>query len=226
MASPDLRHINTWIFDLDNTLYQADTNLFAEVEQRMTAFIARKLDIHPGEAYTLQHMYYRSYGSTLTGLVKFHGIDPGEFLDYVHDINLAPLHPDPRLRDALEWLPGRRTIFTNGCRKHALRVLEKIGLSGLWDEIWDLRTVDWVPKPQLSAYRRIVEVGRFEPKKAVMFEDVARNLVPAFDLGMTTVWLKNDSRWSLQAPGTTEAPPDHIHYTIDDLALFLQTVSV
>jgi len=219
----DFRHIDTWIFDLDNTLYQADSNLFAQIEQRMTEFIAQRLDIHPGEAYTLQHMYYRSYGSTLTGLVECNGVDPEEFLAYVHDIDLSPLHPDPRLRPALARLPGRRYVFTNGCRHHAGRVLEQIGLAGVMDDIWDIRTIGWVPKPQPVAYSRIVEAGGFNPAAAAMFEDTARNLIPAFALGMTTVWL-HGSRWSLQGPEVAAVPHNHIHHEIDDLADFLQTI--
>jgi putative hydrolase of the HAD superfamily len=222
----DLRHIGTWIFDLDNTLYHADSNLFAQIEQRMTAFIAQKLDVHPGEAYTLQHMYYRSYGSTLSGLQQCNDVDPEEFLDYVHDIDLSPLYPDPRLRPAIEALPGRRYIFTNGCRKHAGRVLQQIGLAGIWDDIWDLRALGWVPKPQPDAYARIVAAGGFEPSSAIMFEDIARNLVPAHAMGMTTVLIQNGSRWSLQGPETAHITHDHIHHTIDDLADFLQTIRV
>lgn len=192
----------------------------------MTDFIARRLDVHPGEAYTLQHMYYRSYGSTLTGLVECNGVDPEEFLDYVHDIDLSPLRPDPQLRPAIARLPGRHYIFTNGCRKHAGRVLDQIGLSGVWDDIWDIRTIGWVPKPQPEAYSRIVEAGSFNPHSAAMFEDMARNLTPAYDMGMTTVWLQNGSRWSLQGPETAKIAHYHVHHEIDDLTDFLQTIQL
>ncbi len=224
LDAPDFRTIETWIFDLDNTLYQADSNLFAQIESRMTDFIARRLDIHPGEAYTLQHFYFRTYGSTLNGLMICDHVDPEDFLAYVHDIDLSPLHPDPALRPALERLPGRRTIFTNGCRKHAGRVLEQIGLGGLWDDIWDIRTLNFVPKPEPAAYARIVEVGGFAPAAAAMFEDTARNLVPAHALGMTTVFLHNGSRFSLQGPETAPVAHHNFAHEIDDLAKFLQTI--
>ena len=224
VPTPDFRHIDTWIFDLDNTLYHADSNLFAQIELRMTDFIARLLDVHPGEAYALQHMYYRSYGSTLSGLVECNDVDPEEFLDYVHDIDLSGLLPNPQLRTAIARLPGRRYIFTNGCRKHANRVLNQIGLNGVWDDVWDIRTIGWVPKPQPEAYSRIVEVGGFDPRTAAMFEDMARNLTPAYDMGMTTVWLQNGSRWSLQGPETAHITHNHVHHEIDDLADFLQTI--
>jgi len=222
----DLRHIETWIFDLDNTLYHADSNLFAQIESRMTDFIARRLDIHPGEAYTLQHFYFRSYGSSLRGLMENDHVDPEEFLAYVHDIDLTPLHPNPALRAAIARLPGRRAIFTNGCRHHAQRVLDQIGLAGLWDDIWDIRTIGFVPKPQPQAYDRIVAAGRFDPHHAAMFEDTARNLVPAFALGMTTVFLRNGSRWSLQGPEVAPIPRQSFHHEIDDLGDFLQTIAL
>jgi putative hydrolase of the HAD superfamily len=223
-SGADLRHIKTWIFDLDNTLYHADSNLFVEIELRMTEFIAHRLDVHPGEAYALQHLYYRSYGSTLSGLVQCDGVDPEEFLSYIHDIDLSPLRPDPALRTAVMRLPGRRAIFTNGCRNHAERVLKQIGLEGLWDDVWDIRTLGYVPKPQPQAYTRIVEIGGFDPTAAAMFEDMARNLVPAFDLGMTTIFIQNTSRWTLQGPDVAKTPHHHIHHEIDDLANFLQTI--
>jgi putative hydrolase of the HAD superfamily len=223
----DFRFVETWIFDLDNTLYHADSNLFAAIEARMTDFIARRLDIHPGEAYTLQHFYFRTYGSSLRGLMECDRVDPEEFLAYVHDVDLTPLHPDPKLRAALARLKGRRFIFTNGCRHHAARVLERIGLDGLWDDIWDIRTLGYVPKPRPEAYMRIIEAGHFVPAAAVMFEDTPRNLVPAYDLGMTTVLVRSDTRWSIQGPQTAAAGPGHhFHHEIDDLADFLQTIRI
>jgi len=225
-TGPDFRHIDTWIFDLDNTLYRADSNLFGLIEQRMTDFIAKKLDVHPGEAYALQHLYFRSYGSTMSGLVKCNGVDPEEFLDYVHDVDLSLLRPDPKLRPALMRLPGRRCVFTNGCRKHAGRVLEQIGLGGVMHDIWDIRTLNWIPKPKPEAYSRIVEAGQFDPRAAAMFEDTARNLDPARALGMTTVWLHGGSRWALQAPESSHGAQAHADHEIDDLAEFLQTIQV
>lgn len=225
-SSVDLRHISTWIFDLDNTLYHADSNLFAQIESRMTEFIAHRLDVHPGEAYTLQHFYYRSYGSSLRGLMECDHVDPEEFLSYVHNVDLSPLHPDPRMRPGLMRLPGRRYVFTNGCRNHAERVLKQIALDGLWDDIWDIRTIGFVPKPQAEAYAKIVDIGGFDPRAAAMFEDTARNLVPAHALGMTTVFIKNGSRWSLQGPETAATPRQAFTHEIDDLADFLQTIRV
>jgi len=223
-AGPDFRNVDTWVFDLDNTLYRSDTNLFAQIEARMTEFIAKKLDVHPGEAYALQHLYYRSYGSTMSGLIQCNGVDPEEFLDYVHDIDLSVLRPEPKLHPAIARLPGRRCVFTNGCRKHVRRVLTQIGLSDVIDDVWDIRTTKYVPKPQPEAFRCIVEAGGFDPRKAAMFDDTARNLIPAFALGMITVWLHSGSRTAIQAPELSPASHNHIRYEIDDLADFLQTI--
>ena len=223
---PDFRHIGTWIFDLDNTLYPAASDLFAQIEERMTVYLMRELKLDETEAKALRRQYYRKYGSTLSGLVAHHTVDPEAFLSYVHDIDLSVLKPDPALAQAIARLPGKRYVFTNGCRNHATRVLEKTGLSGLMDGIWDIRSMAFKPKPQPEAYARIVADTGIDPKSAVLFEDMAVNLAPAYDLGMTTVLLANGSIWSDQAPGQPAAAVSHphIHHTIDDLGNFLQTI--
>ena len=223
---PDFRHVDTWIFDLDNTLYRADSDLFAQIELRMTDYIARHLGLTETEAHRLQHTYYRDYGSTLSGLIACNGVDPEHFLCYVHEIDLSVLTPDPCLGEALTRLPGRRYVFTNGCRKHAERVLERTGLTKSIDDIWDIRTLGFVPKPQQAAYERIIQVANFMPSSAAMFEDMARNLMPAHALGMTTVWINNGSPWSHQGPDHPLIARRHIHHEIDDLGEFLQTIRV
>jgi len=224
--APDFRHINTWIFDLDNTLYRADSNLFAEIESRMNSFIMRELKLSEIEAMALRSQYYRQYGSTLSGLIVHYQADPEKFLSYVHDIDLSSLRPDPALAQAIARLPGKRYVFTNGCRNHASRVLEKTGLTGLMDGIWDIRAMGFKPKPQPEAYETIMADTRSDPAHAVLFEDMAVNLAPAHALGMTTVWLANGSVWSDQGPDAGFERRDHIHHTIDDLGNFLQTIRV
>jgi len=224
--APDFRHIDTWIFDLDNTLYPASSDLFAQIDTRMTAYVQDLLGIGPVEARTLQKAYYRDHGTTLNGLMRLHGVDPDEFLGFVHDIDLTALAPDDQLREAITRLPGRRYIFTNGCRRHAARVLAALALENLFDEIWDIRTVSYRPKPDPEGYRAVLEENRIAPTRAAMFEDAARNLVPAHALGLTTVWLKNGSVWSKQGPEHPVAEARHIHYEIDDLARFLQTIRI
>jgi putative hydrolase of the HAD superfamily len=225
-AGPDFRHVDVWIFDLDNTLYPAASDLFAQIDARMTAYVQDLLGIGAADARALQKAYYRNHGTTLNGLMRLHGVDPDEFLAFVHDIDLRALAPDPELQAAITRLPGRRFIFTNGCRHHAARVLAQLALEALFDDVWDIRTVSYRPKPDPAGYRAVLEDNRIGPARAAMFEDAARNLVPAHALGLTTVWLKNGSVWSKQGPEHPVAEARHIHYEIDDLAQFLQTIRI
>jgi putative hydrolase of the HAD superfamily len=223
---PDFRHIDTWIFDLDNTLYRADSNLFAQIEERMTRYIAQQICVSTEEAQRLRHVYYHDYGSTLSGLMAVNNVEPEAFLAYVHDVDLSAITPDAALNQAFARLPGRRFVFTNGCCRHAQRVLDRLGLAEAIDDIWDIRTLDFTPKPQAAAYHRVVDAGAFVPAGAAMFEDVARNLMPAYTLGMTTVWLNNGSSWSHQGPEFPVVARRHIHHEIDDLAEFLHAIRV
>jgi putative hydrolase of the HAD superfamily len=221
---PDFRHIETWIFDLDNTLYRAETDLFAQIDMRMGAYVARLLDLPPDEARRLQKAYYRDHGTTLNGLIALHDVDAEDFLEDVHDIDLSALTPDLALNTAIAKLPGRRFVFTNGCGNYAARVLDRIGLSALADDVWDIRTAGFVPKPFAAAYETVVARSGIAPRRAAMFEDLARNLVPARALGMTTVWLDNGSVWSRQGPDFPVADGSHIDYETNDLSAFLSAI--
>ena len=223
-TAPDFRHVESWIFDLDNTLYPASSNLFAQIDTKMTAYVQALLGLGFDDARALQKRYYRDHGTTLNGLMHHHGVDPDDFLGAVHDIDVAVLIPDAELKAAIARLPGRRYIFTNGCRDHATRVLKQLQLEELFDAIWDIRAIDYRPKPESQGYRRMLEDHAVSPTRAAMFEDSARNLVPAHDLGITTVWLKNGSVWSKQGPEHPKPEPQHIHYEIEDLASFLNTI--
>ena len=197
---PDFRHVKHWVFDLDNTLYRADSGVFARIDARMTEFVATILGLEKDAARAVQKTLYREHGTTLNGLVKVHGIDPEPYLDFVHRIDLSDLKADAALGFAIERLPGRRYIFTNGCARHAARVLARLGLTHLFHGIWDIRDLGFVPKPDPAAYRCIVAHGGFAPGAAAMFDDIARNLVEAHALGMTTVWLNTDAAWDRQGP--------------------------
>jgi putative hydrolase of the HAD superfamily len=223
-AAPDFRHVETWIFDLDNTLYPASSDLFEQIDAKMTAYVQKLAGLGWDDARALQKTYYRDHGTTLNGLMRNHGVDPDEFLGFVHDIDVAVLMPDADLKAAIARLPGRRYIFTNGCRDHASRVLKQLELETLFDAIWDIRAIDYRPKPDPQGYRRMLDDHGVTPARAAMFEDSARNLVPAHDLGITTVWLKNGSVWSKQGPEHPKPEPKHIHYEIEDLARFLHTI--
>jgi putative hydrolase of the HAD superfamily len=225
-AAPDFRHVEAWIFDLDNTLYRADTDLFAQIDARMTAYVQGLFGLEEDAARRLQKQYYREFGTTLSGLMALHGVDPEHYLAQVHDIDLSALAPDESLKAGVARLSGRRFVFTNGCRSYARRILDRIGLSDMIDEVWDIRTIGFLPKPAAEAYDAIVSHGAFDARRAAMFEDIARNLVPAHGLGMTTVWLNNGSEWSKQGPEHPVATRDHIHYEIDDLATFLHMIRI
>ncbi|MBV9992111.1 MAG: pyrimidine 5'-nucleotidase [Alphaproteobacteria bacterium] len=224
MQAPDFRHVESWIFDLDNTLYPAASDLFAQIDARMAAYVARELKLDPVDAGRLQKAYYRDHGTTLNGLMKLHDVDPEPYLAEVHDIDLSVLTPDPGLNDAITALPGRKFVFTNGCRNYAGRVLERLGLSDIADEVFDIRTTDFCPKPDPAAYDAVVAKAAIAPRRAAMFEDLARNLVPAHALGMTTVWIDNGSAWSRQGPEHPVAEKRHIDYTTSDLARFLKDI--
>jgi putative hydrolase of the HAD superfamily len=225
-AQANFTHVDVWIFDLDNTLYGAESDLFAQIDTRMGAYVARRLDLPLEDAKRLQKAYYRDHGTTLNGLIKLHGVDPEEFLEEVHDIDLSVLTPDSVLNAAIARLPGRRFVFTNGCGAYAARVLDRIGLGAIADEVWDIRTTRYTPKPLSAAYEQVVTRANIAPKRAAMFDDLARNLVPAHALGMTTVWLDNGSVWSRQGPDFPVAGTSHIDYETEDLGAFLDTIRV
>ena len=225
-AGPDFRHVDAWIFDLDNTLYPSSCDLFAQIDARMTAFVQELMGVGKDEARALQKAYYRDHGTTLSGLMRLHGVPADDFLTYVHDVDFSVLSPDPRLRSAIARLPGRRFIFTNGCRNYAGRVLDCLRLEGLFDDIWDIRTIAYRPKPDPESYRAVLAGAAVAPKRAVMFEDIARNLVPAHELGLTTVLLKNGSVWSKQGPENPVPQSHHIHHETDDLADFLHSLRI
>lgn len=226
LAGPDFRHVEAWIFDLDNTLYPASSDVFAQIDGKMTGFVQDLLGMDRDAARKLQKAYYRDHGTTLNGLMRLHAVDPEAYLAIVHDIDLTVLAPDPHLAAAIARLPGKRYVFTNGCRNHAARVLDRLALAGLFDEVWDIRTVGYRPKPDMQGYRVVLDRSAAMPARAAMFEDAARNLVPAHELGMTTVWLRNGSEWSKQGPEQPVALAEHIHYEVHDLAQFLHAIRI
>jgi len=225
-SAPDLSHVETWIFDLDNTLYPGACNLFAQIDHRMTAFIAKELRLDPVAARTLQKAYYHSHGTTLSGLMAEHAIEPERFLAYVHDIDLAPVAADAALGAALARLPGRRIVHTNGSARHAERVLEKLGISDLFSCVQDITAGDYRPKPWPEAYQTLIARNAIAPKRAAMFEDIARNLEVPHALGMTTVLVLGDKPWEKAEDLEPPELPAHVHHTAADLAPFLAMARV
>jgi putative hydrolase of the HAD superfamily len=222
---PDFRHVRSWIFDLDNTLYRADNGIFAQIETRMTQYVMGFLKLPREEAYARQKELYRRYGTTLNGLMQEHDAPAEDYLGYVHDIDLSELVADAALAASIAALPGRRYVFTNGCRDHAARILDRLGMTGLFDAVWDIRTIAFAPKPKAEAYASVVRESGIACAEAAMFDDIARNLVPARALGMTTVWLKTDSPWGKHGPLMDVSPRDIDHET-DNLTQFLKTIRI
>ncbi|MDJ0896197.1 MAG: pyrimidine 5'-nucleotidase [Alphaproteobacteria bacterium] len=220
--------IDVWVFDLDNTLYPASSNLFAQIDQRMGAFISDALGIDRVEARTLQKQYFREHGTTLRGLMTIHGIDPHAFMDYVHDIDLSPVQADPDLGGSLARLPGRKLVFTNGSVAHAERVLDRLGVTEHFAEIFDIAAADFIPKPDPGSYAELVARHDIEPRRAAMFEDIPRNLKPAAALGMTTVLVTASADGEIARYGPpgdeSEAALDHVDHVTDDLARWLDEV--
>jgi putative hydrolase of the HAD superfamily len=214
-----LRDIETWIFDLDNTLYSASLDLFGQIDIRMRDYIADFLGLSPEEAYRVQKHYFRQYGTSLRGLMRQHGMDPRPFLDHVHDIDVSVLPPAPALDAALGALPGRKVIYTNASTRHAERVMARLGVGHHFDAVYDIIEADYEPKPEPRPYADLVRRFGLNPRSAAMVEDVARNLTPAAALGMTTVWVRNDTDHGVAE--IDGVPIDHI---VDDLVSWLEQV--
>jgi putative hydrolase of the HAD superfamily len=224
-ARRGFNHVEAWIFDLDNTLYPASCDLFSQVDQRMSSFIAETLGVPREHARHLQKAYYRQFGTTLAGLMKVHKLPPGPFLDYVHDIDLSVVPELPDLAAAIEALPGRRLIFTNGSRRHAENVARKLGVLHLFEDICDIAALEFVPKPEREAFDRMLKLHAVPAVKSAMFEDMPHNLEPASTLGMTTVLVHSDY---IDHPAQLKVRewrelPEHIHYLTRDLTGFLKT---
>jgi putative hydrolase of the HAD superfamily len=209
-----------WLFDLDNTLYPASSSLFPQIHERMGTFIAGALKVDLSTAHELQRNYYRTYGTTLRGLMLEHELPPDDFLAFVHEIDVTVLHPNPRLDAALAKIPGRRLVFTNGSARHAENVLNHLGLSRHFDAIFDIKAADYIPKPAAETYHRMVEKFAIDPKQAVMFEDLAHNLVVPAELGMTTVWVREEGHSFAEGPDPQDL--SYIDHTTDDLAGWIE----
>ena len=216
-------HVDTWVFDLDNTLYPSECNLFSQVDERMGAFIARYLGVPVPYARHLQKSYYRQFGTTLSGLMAIHKMEAKPFLDYVHDIDISVVPPSPELRAQIAALPGRKLIFTNGTVAHAQRVADKIGILDLFEGICDIVACEYRPKPGKDAFATFVARHGIAVATSAMFEDMPQNLEVPHTLGMTTVLIRStyiDHPAQAKARSWT-APPPHIQHMTDDLTGFL-----
>ncbi|NEV76280.1 pyrimidine 5'-nucleotidase [Rhodopseudomonas sp. BR0C11] len=220
-------HVETWVFDLDNTLYPHHLNLWQQVDARIRDFVANWLKVSPEEAFRIQKDYYKRYGTTMRGMMTEHGVHADDYLAYVHAIDHSPLQPNPAMGDAIERLPGRKLILTNGSTAHAGKVLERLGIGHHFEAVFDIIAADLEPKPAPQTYRRFLDRHGVDPARAAMFEDLARNLTVPHQLGMTTVLVVPDDSqdvvredWELE--GRDAAHVDHV---TDDLTGFLGKLS-
>ena len=216
----ELKKIKYWLFDLDNTLYSGDTKVFDQVDKKMSKFISEKLKVSEEEAKKIQKNYFHEYNTTLNGMIKNHDIDATEFLEFVHDVNLDFLKKDEFLGNQINKLNGKKIIFTNGSKAHAANVTGKIGIDKLFDGVFDIVDSDFYPKPSMEPYKKIIENYNIEPEYCIFFEDIARNLKPAHELGMKTVWIKNKEPWAAEY-----SDAEFINYKTDNLANFLKEIN-
>ena len=220
--------IKTWIFDLDNTLYPPEENIFSQIDQKMTSFIADNLKISNEEAFNIQKQNFIDHGTTLAGFMNSGNdkINPDKFLEFVHDINLSSLKEDNDLRRILLLLPGKKYIFTNGTKKHAENVLKKLNLENIFHSIFGIKEANYLPKPNIETYNLFLKTYKIDPKTSIMFEDMGRNLIPAKELGMKTVLLERKLP-NQNKPNQREKYKDlwndsyDADYIIDDIVKFL-----
>ena len=217
----DLQSIKFWIFDLDNTLYSGNTRVFEQVDKKMTEYISKKLKVDKEEAKKIQKNYFHKYNTTLNGMIKNHKINAHEFLEFVHDINIEFLQKDPNLAKEIERLDGIKIIFTNGSRKHALNVTKRLGVDQFFDDIFDIVDCNFIPKPLIEPYKKLVEKHKIDPKLCVLVEDIARNLKPAYEMGMKTVWIENDEPWAKKFSDSS-----FVNYKTNNLSEFLRKINL
>ena len=210
-----------WIFDLDNTLYSGETRVFEQVDKRMSKYISEKLNVSILEAKEIQKNYFYKYNTTLNGMMKNHKIEANEFLEFVHDIDIDFLKKDMLLGEELRKLEGKKIIFTNGSKKHALNVTQRIGIDQYFDDIFDIVDCNFIPKPKMEPYKKLVEKHKIDPNLCVLIEDIARNLKPAYEMGMKTVWIENKEPWAAKFSDS-----DFINYRTKNLTEFLKKINL
>ena len=213
--------IKYWLFDLDNTLYSGQTKVFEQVDKKMSEYISEKLKVDLVEAKKIQKSYFYEYNTTLNGMIKNHKIDANEFLEFVHDIDIDFLKKDVPLEIELKKLSGKKIIFTNGSRKHALNVTKRIGIDKHFDDIFDIVDAEFFPKPTPSPYEKLIKKHKIDPNLCVFIEDIARNLKPAYEMGMKTVWIENEEPWAKKFSDSS-----FVNFKIKNLSDFLKKINL
>ncbi len=216
----NLKNVRYWVFDLDNTLYPYQCDLFAQVDLKMSEFIAQKLGMSFAEARKLQKHFFHNYGTTLHGLQKHHNVDADEYLEFTHDIDYSLIPANDILARQLQRLDGEKVIFTNGPRNHAEKTLKQLGISDSFSQIYDIYAANFQPKPEPKIYDTMLEYFQIKyPKDAIMLDDLVKNLVPAAKLGMKTVWVEGGIGNFLEGSEKTM-----IHFQTDRIDNFLNQV--
>ena len=210
-----------WIFDLDNTLYSGQTKVFSEVDKKMSAYISKKMNIDLFKAKEIQKKYFYEYGTTLSGLMRKDNIDPNEFLEFVHDIDISWLPKDKLLREELIKIKEKKYIFSNGSHAHIRNVTNQLGIDDLFDGAFDITDANFLPKPRIEPYKKLIQKFKLDPNKSILIEDIAHNLEQAKNLGMKTCWLKNDETFAKK-----DADKPYIDYKINNLPSFLQKINI
>jgi len=214
-----LGYTDTWVFDLDNTLYPVTETLLRHIDEHMGKFVANFLNVDATEARHVQKAYFRKYGLTLRGLMIHHGLDPARFFEEMTPMDLTQVDPNPALGKAIKQLPGRKIIYTNASTHHAEMVLERLDMTDIFEAIYDIAAADYMPKPALEPYQVLCSLHAIDPTRAVMIDDISRNLEPAASLGMTTVWMKTGAEWARDVE-----PEAHIDHVTGDIMAWVQDV--
>ena len=220
MQPSKLKNFETWIFDLDNTLYPVSAKLFDQIDKRMCSYIANFLKTSKSEAHKVQKSYFQEHGTSLRGMMENHKMDPIPYLEYVHKIDLSAIIRDDQMERALDKLPGRKIVFTNAAASYAEKVLEQLGIANHFEDIFDIVAANFIPKPAPLVYQRFVKKYKIDSGNSVMVEDIVRNLKPAADMGMKTVWVETNRAWAHADAETTK--PD---FTTNNLAPWLTEVT-
>ncbi|OPZ78706.1 MAG: D-glucose-1-phosphatase [Alphaproteobacteria bacterium ADurb.Bin438] len=215
-----LANVTDWVFDLDDTLYPSTCDVFFKMEKRICEYMSKHIGITVDEARVLQREYYAKYGVTIRGLMIHHNIDPDDFLEDIHQIDLSVLPENKDLDECIANLPGKKYIFTNGIKSHAERVLKKVGIRNHFEGIFSIREAHFVPKPSIDIYKKMLNTFGIDPTKSIMFDDAQKNLRPANELGMATVWV----RGAVTHFSKVEENPEFCDYITSDITSWLKDV--
>ena len=218
----DLLNIKYWIFDLDNTLYSAESGIFQQVHVLMGEYVSKKLKLDINKAKEIQKKYFIKHGTTLRGLMDNHNVDPDDFLKEVHKLDYSIVGPNIKLNEELIKLNGKKIIYTNANLEHANNVLSRLNLENMFDEIFDIKLANYIPKPEIQPYKEVIEKYNLKPNQTAMFDDIAKNLVPAKKCGFTSIWIDIGEE---NVSDNIESSKNYLDFKTNDLTLFLDKVN-